>query len=302
MLRVRRPPGHRPGRRHRHPRGLGPRLRAGAVERPGRRGDPRGRGGHRRGRGRAHPGSLRHPEGLVAHPQVERVGGRGCAAPVGVAAARRRPRGRGTRGRGCSPGAGGLCIQAWKTAIGEPSSAADAAADVLADEVGADPGRGSRALRHAGCRRCCPPGRRGRSSRCSTMSIECPVAERRSCGVVAQLAEAVVLADTVDQAEHRGAQFAEARPAAAPCVASVARRDPVSAASAPAQSTAIPRTTRVASNARRHCEPPESALCSHAHKRTGAPYGSWATNCRRGRQVPDQQSAIQFVCDSVQTQ
>ena len=53
MLRAARPPGQRPGRRHRHPRGLGARLRAGAVERArGRRG-PRGRGGHRRGRGRA---------------------------------------------------------------------------------------------------------------------------------------------------------------------------------------------------------------------------------------------------------
>ena len=62
----RRPPGHRPGRRHRHPRGLGPRLRASPVERPGGRRDPRGRGRHGRGRSRAHPGSLRR------HTSVER--------------------------------------------------------------------------------------------------------------------------------------------------------------------------------------------------------------------------------------
>ena len=54
----RRTPGHRPGRRHRHPRGLGPRLRAGAVQRPRGRRDPRGRGGDRRGRRRTHPGPL----------------------------------------------------------------------------------------------------------------------------------------------------------------------------------------------------------------------------------------------------
>ena len=52
----RRPPGDRPGRRHRHPRGIGPRLRAGAVQRARGRRDPRGRGGNRRGRRRAHPG------------------------------------------------------------------------------------------------------------------------------------------------------------------------------------------------------------------------------------------------------
>ena len=40
----------RPGRRHGHPRGLGARLRAGALERARRRGDPRGRGDHRRRR------------------------------------------------------------------------------------------------------------------------------------------------------------------------------------------------------------------------------------------------------------
>ena len=51
----RRAPGHRPGRRHRHPRGVGARLRAGAVERARGRRDPRGRGGDRRGRRRAHP-------------------------------------------------------------------------------------------------------------------------------------------------------------------------------------------------------------------------------------------------------
>ena len=60
----RRPPGDRPGRRHRHPRGLGPRLRAGPVERPGGRRDPRGRGGHRRGRRRAHPRPLRRHTSL----------------------------------------------------------------------------------------------------------------------------------------------------------------------------------------------------------------------------------------------
>ena len=57
----RRPPGHRPGRRHRHPRGLRARLRAGALQRPRGRRDPRGRGGDRRGRRRAHPRPLVHP-------------------------------------------------------------------------------------------------------------------------------------------------------------------------------------------------------------------------------------------------
>ena len=48
-----RAPGQRPGGRHRHPRGLGPRLRPGAVERArGRRG-ARGRGGRGRGGGGA---------------------------------------------------------------------------------------------------------------------------------------------------------------------------------------------------------------------------------------------------------
>ena len=48
-----RPPGQRPGRRHRHPRGLGARLRPGAVERARGRRDPRGRGGRGGGGGRA---------------------------------------------------------------------------------------------------------------------------------------------------------------------------------------------------------------------------------------------------------
>ena len=48
-----RPAGERPGRRHRHPRGLGPRLRQGALERARRRRGARGRGPHRRGSRRA---------------------------------------------------------------------------------------------------------------------------------------------------------------------------------------------------------------------------------------------------------
>ncbi len=50
----RRPPGDRPGRRHRHPRGLRPRLRASPLQRPRRRRHPRGRGRHGGGRGGAH--------------------------------------------------------------------------------------------------------------------------------------------------------------------------------------------------------------------------------------------------------
>ena len=51
----RRPPGNRPGRRHRHPGGIRPRLRPRPVERPGGRRHPRGRGRDRRSRSRAHP-------------------------------------------------------------------------------------------------------------------------------------------------------------------------------------------------------------------------------------------------------
>ena len=47
------PAGDRPGRRHRHPRGIRPRLRAGALQRARGSCDPRGGGGHGRGRGRA---------------------------------------------------------------------------------------------------------------------------------------------------------------------------------------------------------------------------------------------------------
>ena len=55
-----RPARDRPGRRHRHPRGLGPRLRAGALQRARGGGDPRGRGRHGRGRRREDAGPLRH--------------------------------------------------------------------------------------------------------------------------------------------------------------------------------------------------------------------------------------------------
>ena len=48
------PPGDRPGSGDRHPRGQRPRLRASAVQRPGRRGDARGRGGYGRGGGGAY--------------------------------------------------------------------------------------------------------------------------------------------------------------------------------------------------------------------------------------------------------
>ena len=69
----RRPPGHRPGRRHRHPRGIGPRLRASALQRPRGRRDPRGRGGHRRGRGRAHPRPLSRHRSLQAADVAARL-------------------------------------------------------------------------------------------------------------------------------------------------------------------------------------------------------------------------------------
>ena len=72
-----RAPGQRPGSRHRHPRGLGARLRARALERSRGGCDPRGRGGDR-GRGRrAHAGPLatthrRHRLGAVADaPQAD---------------------------------------------------------------------------------------------------------------------------------------------------------------------------------------------------------------------------------------
>ena len=54
----RRSPGDRRRRRHRHRRGLRPRLPAGAVQRAGGRRDPRGRGGDRGSGGRAHPRAL----------------------------------------------------------------------------------------------------------------------------------------------------------------------------------------------------------------------------------------------------
>ena len=71
MLRAAGPPGHRPGRGHGHPRGLGPRLRASPVQRPGGRRNPRGRGGHVRGRGRT------HPRPVSRHTSASR-----CAPPV----------------------------------------------------------------------------------------------------------------------------------------------------------------------------------------------------------------------------
>ena len=59
MLRAARPAGQRPGRGDGHPRGIGPRLRPRALERPRGRRDPRGRGGHGRRRGGADPRPLR---------------------------------------------------------------------------------------------------------------------------------------------------------------------------------------------------------------------------------------------------
>ena len=69
----RRPPGHRPGRCHGHPRGIGPGLRPSPVQRPRGRRNPRGRGGNRRGRSGTHsrPINVTHPARLYA-PHVRR--------------------------------------------------------------------------------------------------------------------------------------------------------------------------------------------------------------------------------------
>ena len=107
----RRPPGDRPGRRHRHPRGLGPRLRASPVQRPGRRRHPRGRIGHRRSRRRAHPGPLVNasvPRGRVQHASALSVVMDGLEQTRALDAAHRR-----TLAEAAAWGGGAAQLRRW---------------------------------------------------------------------------------------------------------------------------------------------------------------------------------------------